>query len=258
MNKKVIFFIFTAAITFSAVIILRLSGGLSNVTTPQQSGWMLPLVMAAALVDSVNPCAFSILLLTIAFLFSIGRVRRNILLAGGVYIGGIFTVYMLIGIGVLQTLYIFNTPNFMGKLGALLLICVGVINTAGELFPAFPIKLKIPSIAHRRMAIYMEKASIPAAFMLGVLVGLFEFPCTGGPYLMVLGLLHDAATYVPGFLYLILYNLVFVFPLVLILLIATDKELLRIVKTWKKKNIGRARLTTGIVMILLGLLIFII
>ena len=40
---------------------------------------LLPLIVAAALVDSINPCAFSILLITIAFLFSLGQVRSSIL-----------------------------------------------------------------------------------------------------------------------------------------------------------------------------------
>ena len=44
----------------------------------------------------------------------------------------------------------------------------------------------------------MHQATLPAAFALGVVVGLCEFPCTGGPYLMILGLLHDRGTYTSG------------------------------------------------------------
>src|SRR3990167_8852898 len=73
--------------------------------------WLLPLVAVSALVDSVNPCAFSILLLTIAFLFSIGKMRSKILEIGSFYILGIFMVYMLIGLGILQTLHLFDTPH---------------------------------------------------------------------------------------------------------------------------------------------------
>lgn len=51
---------------------------------------LLPLVVVAAMIDSVNPCAFSILLLTIAFLFSIGKLRSGILKIGGSYIAGLF------------------------------------------------------------------------------------------------------------------------------------------------------------------------
>ncbi|MEK9185733.1 MAG: hypothetical protein AAB863_03070, partial [Patescibacteria group bacterium] len=143
--------------------------------------FLLPLVAIAAVVDSINPCAFSILLLTIAFLFSVGKMRSGILKIGGFYIAGIFLIYILIGLGILQTLHIFNTPHFMAKVGAVLLIALGSINLIGEFFPAFPIKLKIPQVSHVKMAQLMERASAPTAFILGGLVGLCEFPCTGGP-----------------------------------------------------------------------------
>jgi cytochrome c biogenesis protein CcdA len=114
--------------------------------------WLLPLVVASSLIDSINPCAFSILLLTIAFLFSIGKLRSGILKVGGAYIFGLFLVYILIGLGILQTLHIFNTPNFMAKVGVTLLIVLGGINLINEFFPSFPIKLRIPHAAHHKMA----------------------------------------------------------------------------------------------------------
>lgn len=217
---------------------------------------LLPLVIVAALVDSINPCAFSILLLTIAFLFSLRQVRSSILKIGGFYIAGIFLIYIGIGLGILQVLHIFNTPHFMAKIGASLLILLGSINIINEFIPAFPIKLKIPASAHRKMAELMEKGSMPAAFILGGLVGLCEFPCTGGPYLMVLGLLHDSATYAKGLSYLIIYNLIFVLPLVVILFIASDKTILGKVQSWQQKEKGAMRLWGGVIIIILGLIIF--
>lgn len=218
--------------------------------------WLLPLISVAALIDSINPCAFSILLLTIAFLFSIGQIRTNILKIGGSYIAGIFLIYMLIGLGMLQTLHIFNTPHFMAKIGAGMLIVLGLVNLVNEFFPAFPIKLRIPYLAHRKMAELMEQSSLPAAFLLGGLVGLCEFPCTGGPYLMVLGLLHDQATYLNGLGYLLLYNLIFVLPLVIILLIAGNQRLLEKVQGWQRKEKKIMRFGGGIAMIVLGIAIF--
>ena len=219
--------------------------------------WLLPLLIVAAIADSINPCAFSILILTIAFLMSIGKLRSGILKIGGTYILGIFAVYVLIGLGILQALHIFNTPHFMARVGAALLIVLGGINIINEFFPNFPIKLRIPQATHGKMAVLMEKASLPTAFVLGGLVGLCEFPCTGGPYLMVLGLLHDNATFVSGLGYLILYNLIFVLPLIVILLISSDKTLLGKVQEWKKAETKKMRLWGGIGMVLLGLLIFI-
>ena len=106
------------------------------------------------------------------------------------------------------------------------------------------------------MAELMERGSVPAVFMLGVLVGICEFPCTGGPYLAVLGLLHDSSTYLTGLGYLVLYNLMFVLPLVVILAIASDKALLGKVQEWKKAESKDMRFWGGIAMVVLGLLIF--
>ncbi|MDP2598314.1 MAG: cytochrome c biogenesis protein CcdA [Candidatus Liptonbacteria bacterium] len=218
--------------------------------------WLLPLLVIAAIADSINPCAFSILIITIALLVSMGKLRSGILKIGGAYIFGIFAVYVLIGLGILQALHIFNTPHFMAKVGATLLIVLGGINVINDFFPSFPIKLRSPQVAHSKIAILMEKASIPTAFLLGALVGLCEFPCTGGPYLMVLGLLHDNATFVSGLGYLVVYNLIFILPLVVILLIASEKTLLGKVQEWKKAENRNMRLWGGIAMVLLGFLIF--
>ena len=219
--------------------------------------WLLPLVIVSSLIDSINPCAFSILILTIAFLFSLGRVRSSVLEIGSCYILGIFLVYMLIGLGILQVLHLFDTPHFMARIGAALLIALGLINLGNHYFPAFPVKLKIPHAAHGRIAGLMEKASLPSAFALGGLVGLCEFPCTGGPYLLVLGLLHDQATFAAGLGYLILYNVIFVLPLAIILLIASDRTLLEKVEGWKKQSAQGVRFWGGgIAMVALGLVIF--
>jgi cytochrome c-type biogenesis protein len=222
----------------------------------EQGHWLLPLVAVAALIDSVNPCAFSILLLTVAFLLSIGKLRSNVLQIGSAYIAGLFVVYLLIGLGLLQTLHIFDTPHFMANVGAVLLVVLGLINIVNEFVPAFPVKLAIPHGAHKKMAVLMERGSIPAAVALGGLVGVCEFPCTGGPYLMVLGLLHDQTSYYTGVGYLLMYNVLFVSPLVLILLLASDNRLLGKVQQWQQQRRSAMRLWGGTAMVALGLLIF--
>ena len=258
MTKKLGILITASLSLFALVYIFRLENiGTTALWNLSEGGtWLLPLVAVAALIDSINPCAFSILLLTVAFLLSIGKLRSSVLSIGSAYIFGIFLVYLLIGLGLLQTLHIFDTPHFMAKVGASLLLLLGAINIANELFPRFPIKLAIPHVAHHRIALLMEKASVPTAVALGVLVGLCEFPCTGGPYLMVLGLLHDNVTYYTGVSYLFLYNLIFILPLVLILLIASDKALLEKVQAWQQSERKAMRWGGGIAMMALGALVF--
>lgn len=257
MSRRLIFFILIALVIAGGAFYF---GSMSSATLVWQlSGegkLFLPIVVTAALVDSINPCAFSILLLTIAFLFSIGRLRSSVLRIGLVYIAGIFIAYFLIGLGILQALHVFGIPHFMAKVGAALLIAFGLINILDALIPNFPIKLRIPHGAHYKMADLMNKGTLPTAFALGVLVGVCEFPCTGGPYLAVLGLLHDQTTFFSGLSYLVLYNLVFVLPLVVALFIASDKKLIEKAQTWQRARRKRERLIAGILMIGLGLVIF--
>jgi len=223
-----------------------------------KGAWLLPLVLISALLDSVHPCSFSILLITIAFLFGIQMTRKKILQIGGIYIAGIFMAYLLIGLGILKVLHLFNTPHFMGKLGATLLIVFGIINLVNYLFPKFPIKFKIPSVSHTAMGKLMEKASFPASFGLGLLVGICQFPCMGGPYLMVIGLLRDQVTYFSGFGYLVLYNLILIIPLVTVLWITADKIIVDKMQEWKKTNMQGVRFWAGLAMIIIGILIFFI
>ena len=219
---------------------------------------MLPLVLVASLIDSINPCAFSVLILTIAFLVTVGSLRTNILKIGFFYIFGVLVAYLLIGLGILQALHFFNIPGFMGKVGAGLLILLGVANLLNVIFPQLPVRFRLPHGVHKLMARYLEKGSAITIFFLGGLVGLCEFPCTGGPYLMILGLLHDAATYYKGLGYLILYNIIFVLPLVVILLVASDKLLLERIQKWQIEEKNIAKWGIPLAMIGLGLIIFLL
>lgn len=258
--KKLFLTIGAVALGILGVIALKYSSSFSEVLWRLSEGgsWLLPLVFFSAMLDSVHPCSFSILLLTIAFLFGMQMPRRKILQIGGIYIAGIFVAYFSIGLGLLKVLHLFNTPHFMGKLGAALLIAFGVINLLNRFFPRFPIKLKLPSAAHGAMGRLINRASFPAAFGLGLLVGICQFPCLGGPYLMVIGLLRDQVTYVAGFAYLWLYNLILVVPLVAVLLVAADKTLLEKVREWRAANLKNVGLWAGLVMIIIGALILFI
>lgn len=258
--KRIKIILLLLVVALVGIVLLKHSQGTASFIWNLSNGgaWLLPLVILSAVLDSVHPCSFSILLITIAFLFGMQLSRKKILQIGGTYVAGIFTAYFLIGLGILKVLHLFNTPHFMGKLGATILIIFGVISILNEFFPKFPIKLKVPKVSHVAMGKLMEKASFPAAFGLGLLVGICQFPCMGGPYLMVIGLLRDQVTYYTGFGYLVLYNLILALPLVVVLWIAADKTIVDKVQEWKRVNMKGVRFWAGLAMIIVGILIFFI
>ncbi|MHB8871332.1 MAG: cytochrome c biogenesis CcdA family protein [Candidatus Doudnabacteria bacterium] len=247
----------TVLLIFGFVIVFQRFSGSSEWLweISNQGRFLFPLVTASALIDSINPCAFSILIVSIIFLFGLGRKPGQVLKLGLVYILGIYAVYLLIGLGILNALHIFGVPHLMSKVGSLLLIIFGILNIFEILFPKFPIKLAVPHSAHTKMNELLERVSIPGMFLLGALVGLCEFPCTGGPYLSIIGLLHDVRTYWRGVVYLFYYNIIFVLPLVLILLIANNQSLVEKVKEIQKENKKTMKLVAGFLMIILAFII---
>ncbi len=78
-KNNLILLVAICALFLGAVLLLRslVVGGVILWKLSNGGKLLLPLVTVAALVDSINPCAFSILLLTIAFLFSVGRLRSK-------------------------------------------------------------------------------------------------------------------------------------------------------------------------------------
>lgn len=259
-HAKLVLLGFAALLLFGGVAWFRVAGIDTGYAAAAggQSVWLLPIITAAALVDSINPCAFSVLVLTISFLFGAGVARGRLMAVGGTYIAGIYVAYLFIGLGILKVLQVFQIPHFMSKVGASALILAALIALAGELFPRFPVKLKIPRASHRPIAKLMERASLPAAFALGALVGMVEFPCTGGPYLLVLGLLHDSQNFIRGLGYLVFYNVLFVLPLVIILLIASDTAVLKKVEAWKKSDAKPARVGGALLMVALGVVLLLL
>jgi len=102
---------------------------------------------------------------------------------------------------------------------------------------------------------YIKKGSVPAALILGILVGMFELPCTGGIYLAILSLISNQMTFAEGIPLLLVYNLFFILPLVLILCVVVLGLPLERVDRWRQEHRNAVRILMGLVLIGLGLLL---
>ncbi len=213
---------------------------------------LLPIILLTGLVDGINPCALAILLFFVSFLFTIRKTRASVARMGLVYIAAVYVVYFLIGLGLLRASTLLR-GHWLGQAGAVLLILLGMTNVLGALFPNFPIRLEVPEGSKDTLQRWMYRATLPATLVLGVLVGLHTFPCSGGPYVAVLGLLASQTGFWEGVLYLVLYNLMFVVPLVVVLVLSLDPVLGNRIQEWERSSSRVVRAATGGVMVLLGL-----
>ena len=218
---------------------------------------LLPLVLGTGFLDGLNPCAFAVLLFFIAFLFTIQRTAGTVWIMGLIYVAAIYLAYFLIGLGLMQAVLFVNDHHLMAKIGSWLVIGLGLINLKDYFFPQLPLHLRIPTIAHGTIQNWLKRATLPAAGVGGFLVGLCTFPCSGGIYVAIVGLLAARATYLEGVGYLGLYNLAFVAPLLIMLVGVGNRRVMHRIRLVEQSSRRWVRLATGLGMVAVGAVILI-
>jgi len=221
-----------------------------------ESSWglaqFLPLVLSTGLLDGINPCAIAVLLFFIAFLFTLQRARREMLAMGSVYIAAIYLTYFGIGLGLWGAISLSGVPHLAAKVGAWLLIALGLVSAKDYFWYGRGITLSVPAIGHKAMHRWLGRATLPATAVGGFLVGLCTFPCSGGIYVAVLSLLASKSTYWTGLGYLVLYNLMFVLPLIVLLLLVGNRRTVGQLSRWEASHKRGVKLASGLIMVTLG------
>jgi cytochrome c biogenesis protein CcdA len=208
----------------------RPSGGLPGVLTGKLA--LLP-ILAAGLLDGINPCAFTTLVFLLSALALAGRSRRQILLIGACFTAAVFLTYLAIGAGLLQGVRLVGAYPVVGAALRWLLIAGLAVLAALSLYDYFLIRsgrskeilLQLPDRfkqrIHRDIRERTRAAGLAASsLVLGFLVSLFELACTGQVYFPTLVYLVRVRPGAGSFLYLLLYNLGFILPLGAVFLLA--------------------------------------
>jgi cytochrome c biogenesis protein CcdA len=223
-----------------------------------QDGWAFTsLVLAVGLLDGVNPCAIAVLLFFVSLLYAVRRPRGEVLQMGILYIFAIYLVYFLIGLGLLQAIVLSGEAHLLARIGAYLVIGLGVLTIGGLFVKPLGIVTRTPRFFWQRAKPFLMRATLPAAFAGGLLVGLCTFPCSGGVYVAILGLLSTSVSYAQGLGYLYLYNLMFVVPLIAILLGVQSRKVSTRVAAWEMEHRRWARLLGALLMIAVGVAILV-
>jgi cytochrome c biogenesis protein CcdA/thiol-disulfide isomerase/thioredoxin len=212
------------------------------------------MVVFAALVDSMNPCGLSVLVFLLISMAAAGD-RKRILLVGGVYIAAMFLFHLFVGIGLFSAFALSGLSKPFSIIGGVIALVLGIITLADVLRNRETYLLSIPESGKGLLGTYIRKATMPAAFVLGILAGILGFSCTGGIYISILGLMGRDMTVMTGLPWLVLYNVVFVLPLVLVTLFAAYGISPERAERWRTQNKRMVRVVIGIILALLGLLI---
>ncbi len=207
------------------------------------------LIAAAGLIDGINPCAFTVMVFFVSYLTVQGYRKRHMLLVGLAFLSAVFCAYLAIGIGLFRGFFslmhywvfvkIFNygvgtVSLALGALSVYDACRFGRTGRAEAVFLQLPPALKtaIHRLIGERFRL-QRRSGLPAtglsaalriaaaAFVTGLIVSLLEAVCTGQAYVPTLAfVLKDPQLRVRAFGYLVLYNVMFVVPLLAILLAA--------------------------------------
>lgn len=213
---------------------------------------MIPLIAITGFLDGIHPCAIAILIFFIAFLLSLKKGYKDILKLGLVYIFVIFLTYLAIGVGLFSGIVLFGQHHFFAKLGSWLLIFLGLVNLKSYFFPKVRLGIRVPRVSNKKIKAILQKATLPTVAVAAFLVGLCSVPCSGGIYAAITALLASKTTFLTGFLYLLLYNFMFVLPLIIILALAYNPYTLLKLGQWQQKHKKTQKLVMGLLMIILG------
>lgn len=222
---------------------------------------LFALVLFNGLLAGIHPCTISVLLFFLAFLFTIRQTKARVIEVGLTFIIGVFLAYLLIGLGILQVVAFSSSPHLAAKIGAILVLLLGVINIwnyAAERNGGPKFSLGIPKSVKPAMTSLIHNATLPAAFIVGLIVGACSFGCTAGIYISILSLLVVGQTAAAGFGYLLLYNLMFIIPLIAILLMASNKKVVEKMERWETVEKRPLKLIAGIIMVVLAIAIWLI
>ncbi|MBW2986074.1 hypothetical protein KY333_01760 [Candidatus Woesearchaeota archaeon] len=211
-------------------------------------------VISAAIVDAINPCAFAVLIILLTTIL-VAKKKKRALYAGLAFTLSIFLSYFLMGLGLYSAIQAAGLTHGFYFAVAILAVMVGLFNLKDYFAYGKWFVMEVPmSWRPKLQCILKGVTSVPGAFLIGFVVSLFLLPCTSGPYIVILGLLAKTTTRNYALLLLVLYNLIFVMPMLLITYavyygFTTTKK----AEEWRKSKLKLLHLIAGLIILLLGI-----
>lgn len=221
----------------------------------------LGLIIVTALADSINPCVIGVLLFLVAFLNKTFGSRNRMLLGGLYYTVVVYITYLVLGLGIVQVAVSFDFARTFYMFAAGIALIAGMLEIKDYLWYGKGFTLQIVPGGADRIKYYtqkiedLQKMHPVLGFLLigvvGIFVVLIELPCTGAPYLAILGVIAEGNNIREAIPLLLLYNLVFILPLLVVIGLSYAGKT-EAMASWRNENRGLMRLGIGMFLLFLG------
>jgi hypothetical protein len=237
------------------------AAGAMALVDDQARRFTLAAVLAGGLADGINPCAISTLVFFMSLLATAKVRGRGLLAMGLAFCAASFLTYLAIGFGLLQAWRALGAFRYLQ--GAVnLALTAGLIVLAWLSFRdawrfarsrrAADVTLQLPDGVKRRIHDVMRTRLrtgnlLAGGFVIGLSVTALESVCTGQVYLPTLVVVaRGGGGAARAWGYLLLYNLMFVLPLVLVFLLAFFGTRLTALQEWSRKNVVVSKVLLGL------------
>lgn len=242
-------------------------------------GFSLPTILAAGLIDGINPCAFAVVVFFISFLSVYGYSKKEIAVIGICYVFSVYLTYILLGLGLLK---IFHSLRhfyliqyvFYYLVASLCFVLAGLAvydyvkykkTGKGE-----ALVLQLPEFLKKQVNVAIGSGlrdrhnarTFELCFIslgVGFMVSLLEAACTGQVYLpTVMYIMKLPELRFKAFFYLVFYNLMFILPLLCVFILSFLGVRSRQFNLFLKRRLGSIKLSLAGLFLVLGLAILMI
>lgn len=183
-----------------------------------------------ALADGINPCAFATIIFLLSYLHIARRDPRQLLQVGVAFIFGVFLAYFAMGLGLVSLLdrlaFLEGLSRAVNLAMAAFVLVIALLSFRDGLLclrgRMGDMTLQLPGALKERIHAVIRRGArhrrfVAAAFVIGLLIAVIELPCTGQAYLPTIAyMVRDAALRLHALLHLLLYNVLFIAPLVVV------------------------------------------
>jgi len=219
----------------------------------------IPLLTVAALTNGLNPCGIGMMITFLGYLLVFGgkgEEKGSFLKTGAVYIGAVFVTYLLTGLLFYGAAYYMQRwwlASIFKYIVATVLGLAGLVQIKDVFYPDLPIHLRMSLGGFERLTKLMAKASLGVTVLIGFLTTVFSTPCMLPLYVGTTAVIARSGLSMMKVLGLFLYyNLIFILPLLVILLVMAGGKQIVDMKEWEHKNTGRMRFILGVVLVAAG------
>jgi len=216
------------------------------------------LTLLLGLADGFNPCAFFTLTFLLAALIGLAGTRKKILLVGSIFVFFSALLYFLFMSVLLNVFQLGEKISVLTLIAGGVAVFAGVINIKDYFFFQKGISLTLPKSHKEKFLRRVKNLSLAkstwalstATAVIAATVNIYELLCTFGfPMVYTRILTLRKLPSLKYYLYLISYNLIYVFPLTAIVLIFA---ITMGGKTFSQIWVRRLKLVSGFMILILG------